>query len=168
MHAKPLILALCSSLLLSTGVGARQANDQLTVVASPEKEITYKKWSARAENRLTNSVRRNAGFMDDQRSVGFARVLFRLDGDGRPQAVALAQPSQSRTVDRISLRAVRTMGSLTPLPQGIPANSKFEAWIIVANDMWQRDEMMNQLRAGHRARTLAQADGERSVLIASR
>ncbi|UZW57284.1 energy transducer TonB [Sphingobium sp. JS3065] len=168
MHAKPFILALCSSLLLSTGVGARQPGDQLTVVASPEKEITYRNWSNRTENRLANSVRRNAGHFDNHSSVGFARVQFRLDGNGRPQAVALAQPSESRTIDRISLRAVKTMGSLTPLPQGISADSKFEAWIIVANDVWQRDDMMNQLRAAHRTRTLAEADGERPVLIASR
>lgn len=166
MQAK--LLALCSSLLLSTGVSARQPSDQLTVVASPEKEVTYQKWSNRTETRLTSSVRRSAGFFDDHSSVGYARVQFRLDGDGRPQAIALAQPSASRTIDRISVRAVKTMGSLTPLPEGVSADSKFEAWIIVANDAWQRDDMMNQLRAAHRTRTMAQAASEQPVLIASR
>ncbi|PJG49821.1 hypothetical protein CAF53_11710 [Sphingobium sp. LB126] len=168
MHAKPLILALCSSLLLSTGVSARQPGDQLTVVASPEQQVTYQKWSDRTENRLTSSIRRSAGFFNDRHSVGYARVQFRLDAEGRPQAIAVAGPSESRTIDRISVRAVRTMGSLTPLPQGISADSKFEAWIIVADDVWQRDDMMSQLRADQRARTLVQADKEQPVLIAAR
>ncbi|WP_150291659.1 energy transducer TonB [Sphingobium estronivorans] len=168
MQAKPLIMALCSSLLLSTGVSARQSGDQLTVVASPEKEVTYQKWSNRTETRLTSSIRRAVGSDPDRSTTGFTRVQFRLDDEGRPQAIALAQPSTSRSIDRISMKAVRTMGRLTPLPRGIANDSKFEAWIIVANDSWQRDDMMNQLRAGHRAQTLAQANGDRPVLIASR
>ncbi|WP_176590101.1 energy transducer TonB [Sphingobium sp. EM0848] len=168
MQAKPLIVALCSSLLFSTGVSARQTGDQLTVVASPEQEVTYKKWSNRTETRLTSSIRRAANSDPDRSAIGYSRVLFRLDGAGRPQAIALAQPSTSRSIDRISVKAVRTMGRLTPLPQGIANDSKFEAWIVVANDAWQRDDMMNQLRADHHARVLAQATGEQPVLIAAR
>ena len=51
-------LVLCSSLLLSTGVSARQPGDQLTVIASPEKEMSYEKWQDRTANRLTGSIRR--------------------------------------------------------------------------------------------------------------
>lgn len=168
MHAKPLILALCSSLLLATGVSARQQGDQLTVVASPENEVTYDKWQDQTANRLTGSLRRSANLASDHSAIGYARIQFRLDADGRPDAVALAEPSSSRAIDRISMRAVKSMGRLTPLPQQISASSKFEAWIIVANDAWQKDDMLNQLRAGHKARTLAQAIGDRPVLIASR
>ncbi|AMK24457.1 hypothetical protein [Sphingobium sp. TKS] len=168
MHAKPLILALCSSLLLSTGVSARQPGDQLTVVASPEKEMTYEKWQNRTANRLTSSIRRTANLASDHSATGYARVQFRLDDEGRPQAIALAQPSSSRSIDRISMRAVKTMGRLTPLPPQIGAASRFEAWIIVANDAWERDDMLNRLRTDHRAQTLAQAGAEQPVLIASR
>lgn len=168
MHAKPLILALCSSLLLSTGVSARQPGDQLTVIASPEKEMTFEKWQDRTANRLTSSIRRTAGLDFDHSATGYARVQFRLDEEGRPQAIALAQPSSSRAIDRISVRAVRTMGRLTPLPSQIGADSKFEAWIIVANDAWERDDMLSRLRTDHRAQTLARAGGEQPVLIASR
>lgn len=166
MHAKS--LALCLSLLLVTGVSAKQPGDQLTVVAPANQELDYQKWSDRTANRLTGSIRRTANLYADRQATGYARVQFRLDGRGRPDAVALAQPSSSRAVDRISLRAVRAMGRLTPLPQEIAPNSRFEAWIIVANDAWQKDDMLSELRAGHRARTMAQAEGERPVLIASR
>jgi len=161
-------LVLCSSLLLSTGVSARQPGDQLTVIASPEKEMSYEKWQDRTANRLTGSIRRAADQSFDRSATGYARVEFHLDELGRPQAVSLAQPSSSRAVDRLSLRAVRAMGRLTPLPPQIAGNSRFEAWIIVANDMWQRDDMLNRLRTDHHARMMAQAGGDRPVLIASR
>ena len=166
MRAKP--VALCLSLLLATGVSAKQPGDQLTVVAPSSTELSYQKWSDRTANQLTSSIRRTAYRDADRNSTGYARIEFRLDGRGRPQAVALAQPSSSRAIDRISMRAVRTMGKLTPLPQQISANSRFEAWIIVANDAWQKDDMLNELKAGHHARIMAQAKEDRPVLIASR
>lgn len=166
MHAKPLVL--CLSLLLSTGVSAKQPGDQLTVVASPENVVSYERWSDKTANRLTRSIQRSANLATDHTATGYARVLFRLNADGRPDAIALAEPSSSRAIDRISLRAVKTMGALTPLPQQISPDSRFEAWIIVANDAWQKDDMLNQLRTGHKARTMAQAAGQRPVLIASR
>ena len=161
-------LVLCSSLLLSTGVSARQPGDQLTVIASPEKEMTYEKWQDRTATRLNGSIRRAVDPSFDRHATGYTRVEFRLDELGRPQAVSLAQPSSSRAIDRISLRAVRTMGRLTPLPPQIAGNSRFEAWIIVASDVWERDDMLNRLRTDHRGRMMAQAAGDRPVLIASR
>ncbi|WP_313806833.1 energy transducer TonB [Sphingobium sp.] len=130
--------------------------------------MTYERWQDRTANRLTSSIRRSASLDSDHGATGFARIEFRLNEEGRPQAIALAQPSSSRAIDRISMRAVKAMGRLTPLPPQIGAASKFEAWIIVANDAWQRDDMLNELRTDHRARTVAQAEGEQSVLIASR
>ncbi|WP_255325569.1 MULTISPECIES: energy transducer TonB [Sphingobium] len=130
--------------------------------------MTFEKWQDRTANRLTSSIRRTAGLDFDHSATGYARVQFRLDEGGRPQAIALAQPSSSRAIDRISVRAVRTMGRLTPLPSQIGADSKFEAWIIVANDAWERDDMLSRLRTDHRAQTLARAGGEQPVLIASR
>lgn len=161
-------LVLCSSLLLSTGVSARQPGDQLTVIASPEKEMTLEKWQSRTATRLTGSIRRAADQNFDRDATGYTRVEFRLDGEGRPQAVSLAQPSSSPAVDSISLRAVKRMGRLTPLPPQIAASSRFEAWIVVASDALERDAMLRRLRTDYRARTMAQADGDRPVLIASR
>lgn len=166
MHAKS--LALCLSLLLATGVSAKQPGDQLTVVAPSTNELSYQQWSDRTANRLTGSIRRTANLYTDRVATGYARVQFRLDDQGRPEAIALAQPSSSRAIDRLSMRAVKTMGRLTPLPQEISPSSKFEAWIIVANDAWQKDDMLNELKAGHHARIMAQAEGERAVLIAAR
>ncbi|WP_242129913.1 energy transducer TonB [Sphingobium sp. Sx8-8] len=166
MHAKPLVL--CLSLLVSTGVHAKQPGDQLTVVASPESQVSYERWSDKAANRLTRSIQRSANLASDHAATGYARVLFRLNDQGKPDAVALAEPSSSRAIDRISLRAVKAMGALTPLPQQISPHSRFEAWVVVANDAWDRDDMMSRLRTVHHAQAMAQAAGDRPVLIASR
>lgn len=166
MYAK--LLVLCSSLLIPAGVYARQPAGQLTVVAPAKSEVTYKKWSDRTTNRLSRSIHRVAGLYQDSLSTGYARVQFRLDDRGKPQTIALAEPSSSPLVNRLSMRAVRTMGTLLPLPQEVAAGSKFEAWIVVANDATEKESMMDQLRAGHRARTMAQVDSEPPVLIAAR
>jgi len=91
-----------------------------------------------------------------------------LNNQGKPQNVALAGSSTSGSVDRISLRAIRSMGSLYPLPQDIRSGSRFEAWVIVANDAAERESMLTSLRAEHRAETMAQATGDRAILIAQR
>lgn len=167
MYAKPMIVALCSALLIPAGVSARQQNGQLTVVAA-KNQVSYEKWSDRTAYRLSNSIRRTTQLYQDRSSTGYARVQFNIDDQGRPQAIALAQPSPSRLVNRLSIRAVKTMGTLLPLPQEVAAGSKFEAWILVANDAEEKDVMLNQLRADHRARSMAQAGGEQPVLIALR
>ncbi|EQB01656.1 hypothetical protein L286_14985 [Sphingobium sp. HDIP04] len=149
-------------------MSARQPGEQLTVIASADKEMTIEKWQGRTASRLAGSIRRAADQNFDRDATGYTRVEFRLGEDGRPQAVALARPSSSRAVDRISLRAVSTMGRLTPLPPQIAATSRFEAWIIVASDARERDDMLGRLRTDHRARMMAQAGGDRPVLIASR
>jgi TonB family protein len=168
MKAKPLIVALCSSLLFAAGVSARQPGDQLTVVASPKDQATYEKWSSRQAHRLTGSVERAAALSSDRSATGYARVLFRLDEQGKPQDIALAEPSSSRSIDRISVRAVRRMGTLMPLPSSVRSDSRFEAWVVVANDRWEQQDMLTALQAGHRERTLAQAPADRPVLIAAR
>lgn len=166
MYAK--LLVLCISVLIPAGLSARQPAGQLTVVAPPKGEVSYEKWSDRTTARLSRSVHRAALLYRDSNSTGYARVQFRLDERGRPQTIALAEPSSSPLVNRLSVRAVKAMGTLLPLPQQVQAGSKFEAWIVVANDVTERETLMDQLRAGHRARTLAQAEGDRPVLIAAR
>ncbi|WP_022684370.1 hypothetical protein [Sphingobium bisphenolivorans] len=166
MFAKPLTLALFAGLLLPAGAIAKQQNHQLTVVA-PQDEASFTKWSDRTAKRLSNSIRRSATFSRSA-EVGYSRVQFRLDDTGRPQMITLVEPSSSRGIDRLSTHAVRRMGSLLPLPSNVPAGSKFEAWIIVANDTDQHDDMLKQLKSGERARQMAQVGTDRPILIAAR
>lgn len=168
MYAKPVIVALCACLIVPAAAVARQGGDQLTVVAPEKSAITYQKWTDRTANRLSRSIRQASSLYRDTSSTGYARVQFRLSEQGRPESIDLAGPSSSMNVNRISVRAIRNMGSLYPLPQEVRAGSKFEAWIVVANDVTERDSMLDNLRAQHRAQTMAQAPGERPVLIALR
>ena len=166
MYAKPVIVALCASLVIPMTVNARQVTDQLTVVAPEKAAISYQKWTDRTAGRLSRSIRQATNLYRDTSSIGYARVQFRLGQQGRPEMIDLAGPSSSGNINRISMRAIRNMGSLHPLPQGVRPGSKFEAWIIVANDAAQRDSMLGSLRIQHRAQTMALAPEERPVLIA--
>jgi CRISPR/Cas system CSM-associated protein Csm3 (group 7 of RAMP superfamily) len=168
MFAKPLTLALCAGLLLPAGAIAKQQNHQLTVIAAPNEQAAYERWSDRTAKRLSSSIRRSNVLIGDSGAVGYSRVQFSLDDRGRPQTIALAEPSSSPRINRLSTRAVRSMGSLLPLPSTVPAGSRFEAWIIVANDAGERDDMLQRLQSDHRARVMAQAPGEQPVLIAAR
>lgn len=168
MYAKPVMVALCACLALPVAVSARQGPRQLTVVAPTQDTISYEKWTDRTASRLSRSIRSAASLYRDSASTGYARVQFRLGEQGEPENVALAGSSASSSINRISMRAIRSMGSLYPLPQDVRSGSKFEAWIIVANDDAERETMLTSLRAEHRVQTMAQAEADRPVLIAQR
>lgn len=167
MHAKTILLGLCTCLLIPSWAGAKQPGDQLTVVAPTEDSAAYEKWSDRTADRLNRSIRQVSWRYRDAGDSGYARVQFRLGADGRPQAISLAEPSSSSHINRISMRAVQGMGSLYPLPQRIATGSRFEAWVIVADDWNDQQDMLTTLRHQH-ATTMAQAKGDRPVLIAAR
>jgi len=168
MHAKPVIVALCVCLVVPVAASARQGNGQLTVVAPEKSAVTYEKWTDRTAYRLSRSIRSATSLYRDTTSIGYARVQFSLGEQGRPENIALTGPSSSSRVNRISMRAIKTMGSLHPLPQEVRSGSRFEAWIVVANDASEREDMLTALRAQHRAQTMAQAGSEQPVLIAMR
>jgi TonB family protein len=163
MYAKPVMAALCVCLPMPIAADAKQGG-QLTVVAPDKSAISYEKWTDRTASRLSRSIRQATSLYRDAASTGYSRVQFRLGEQGRPENISLAGSSTSRNVDRISMRAIRSMGSLYPLPQEVRPGSKFEAWVIVANDARERDTMLNSLRAEH----LADASGERPILLAAR
>lgn len=168
MHAKTILLGLCTCLLIPFGAaGARQPGDQLTVVAPTDDEATYQQWADRTAARLNRSIRHVSWRYRDAGDTGYARVQFRLDPDGRPEAISLAEPSSSSRINRISMRAVKGIGSLYPLPQRIASNSRFEAWIIVADDWHDQQSMLNRLRTENTT-VMAQTGGPRPVLIAAR
>lgn len=168
MYAKPVIVALCACLIAPAAASARQGGGQLTVVAPDKDGISYQHWTDRTASRLSRSIRNASAIYSDDASTGYARVQFRLNEKGRPADVNLAGPSTSSAINRVSLRAIRSMGSFYPLPQEVRASSRFEAWIVVANDVGERDDMLKSLRAEHRARTMAMAAKDQPVLIASR
>ena len=163
MYAKPVMAALCVCLAMPIAADAKQGG-QLTVVAPDKSAISYEKWTDRTASRLSRSIRQATSLYRDAASTGYSRVQFRLGEQGRPENISLAGSSTSRNVDRISMRAIRSMGSLYPLPQEVRPGSKFEAWVIVANDARERDTMLNSLRTEH----LADASGERPILLAAR
>lgn len=164
MYAKPVMAALCVCLAVPMVADARQGSGQLTVVAPDKSAISYEKWTDRTASRLSRSIRQATSLYRDGASVGYSRVQFRLGEQGRPENISLAGSSASRSVDRISMRAIRSMGSLYPLPQEVRPGSKFEAWVIVANDATDRDNMLSSLRAQH----FAQAAADRPILLAAR
>ncbi|CAD7337893.1 TonB family protein [Sphingomonadales bacterium 56] len=163
MYAKPVMAALCVCLAMPIAADAKQGG-QLTVVAPDKSAISYEKWTDRTASRLSRSIRQATSLYRDAASTGYSRVQFRLGEQGRPENISLTGSSTSRNVDRISMRAIRSMGSLYPLPQEVRPGSKFEAWVIVANDARERDTMLNSLRTEH----LADASGERPILLAAR
>lgn len=168
MRAKPVMLALCVGLVLPAPTVARPGQQQLTVVAPEKAAISLDRWNDRTALRLSRGVRQASSLYRDTSSTGYARVQFRINQQGQPESIDLAGPSSSSEINRMSMRAVRTMGSLLPLPQEVRAGSRFEAWIIVANDAAERDSMLNSLRVQHVAQTRAQAPGERPILIAQK
>lgn len=168
MYAKPVMVALCAFLAMPAAADARRGPGQLTVVASDENVSTYEKWSDRAAQRLSRNIRNASSLYRDASSTGYSRVQFRLNDQGKPQNIELAGPSSSRSINRISMRAIKAMGSLLPLPRQMNSNSKFEAWIIVANNQTEKEEMLSALRTQYRAQTMAQAEKDRPVLIAQR
>lgn len=168
MHAKPVVVALCACLVAPVAAEARQGPGQLTVVAPEKDAASYEAWTGRTAARLSRSIRNASWLYRDASSTGYSRVQFRLDDQGRPQNVELAGPSTSRNINRISMRAVKAMGSLHPLPGNVGANRKFEAWIIVARDDTEKEGMMSALRSQYRAQTMAQAEKDRPILIAQR
>lgn len=168
MYAKSVMAALCACLVLPAPALARQPGEQLTVVGRDSSVMSRDKWNDRTASRLSRSIQHASAFYRESASTGFTRVQFRLNGEGRPDQIELASPSSSSVVNRIALRSVRKVGSLYPLPDGVRPGSRFEAWIVVANDWEGRDNMLNKLRAQHRAQTMAQAPSERPVLIAQR
>lgn len=168
MHAKPVFVALCVCLAVPIAAEARQGPGQLTVVAPDKDAVSYDKWTDRAAARLSRSIRNASSLYRDSDSTGYSRVQFRLNDQGKPQNIELAGPSSSRSINRISMRAIKAMGTLHPLPRDVGPNRKFEAWIIVANTASEKEEMLGALQKQYRAQVMVQAEAERPVLIAQR
>lgn len=169
MRYKPLILTACTCLLIPVPAHAEQQNrDKLIVSAPPQKAVTYQKWSKKISWRLNRGIENAEWLYGRTKGEGYARVQFWLDEEGRPKNVTLFEPSGNNQVNRVSMRVVKTLRSLYPLPPEVARDSRFHAWIVIAQSEKSEQAMLNTLHEKYGGNRMAGASEPGTVVLAAR
>lgn len=163
-HMRALILAplLAMPGMVLAGGAKPDPQDNITVQA---KGISVQTWSNRVAHSLDNGLEYPRPMGTADYHAGLSKVSFHCSDAGAPSDVSIVGSSGSRDLDRAAMRAVQTISTLHPLPDGISHAQTFQAWIVFAGDEQERDRMLKTVR--HDAMMANAAAAQRSSQIAS-
>lgn len=111
---------------------ARTPGQEITVIAPSQTQL--RSWTTRVGQAIDEQIRYPAQLGNAPEPEGIVDVTFMCSADGTPTRVALARSSGSNRLDRAGLRAVKGVGSLHPLPDGIGADQVYRAQLLFAVD----------------------------------
>ena len=105
----------------------------------------------------------------DQRwdTGGLIKVRFRASSDGTPTDVTTYMSSGNRVLDRKTIKAVKGLTSLSPLPTGANQGSVIQANIIVASTSSQMRDLEKKLVRTEAERLASNDPAERAVFAIS-
>lgn len=92
-------------------------------------------------------------------STGIVAVKFACSEDGSPMGVALQKSSGRQNLDAATVRAVKRVPTLHPLPQGIGAGQQFIVKVLFSDSAYTGSKLAAKMRAEaarHNARVLSQ------------
>lgn len=101
-----------------------------SAVAAPP---TLKAWSQKVFSELDDRLRVLDDWGRGPSQTGIAAVKFNCSETGAPAGVALHKSSGSRDLDLATLRAVRQIVSLHPLPKGLGHEQQYIVRVLFAN-----------------------------------
>ena len=162
-HLRALVLAplLAMPGMVMAGGARPSAQENITVQASNSVQA----WSNRVAERLDAGLTYPKPLGTADYHSGLSKVAFHCSDAGVPSDVTIAGSSGSRDLDQAAMRAVKTIPTLHPLPEGVSHAQSFQAWILFAGDEQERDRMLKRVQ--HDAKLANAAAAQRSSQTAS-
>lgn len=151
-------IAMSGGLLLASQSLAKEP-EGLTVRAGLP---TMTGWVDRVTGELSSNIRFPAAVATNEPKTGFVSVRFECGPDGKPTNLTIIHPADRR-LDAQAMRAVGTLRSLRPLPDGIDAGRMMQANVIFA-DSAEDLQRQSRLLQKAEAERLAASPAERTVL----
>ncbi|HEU4960170.1 MAG TPA: energy transducer TonB [Sphingomonas sp.] len=127
------------SLLAPAYAAQQQVKKPIVVTATP---LTIDQWAARTTKSLEGHLHYPTYLLGREANEGMARIRFRCSEDGTPSAVTLAGTSGHHELDSEALRAVSSIRTLHPLPDGITHDQQFQAVVLFAKDRQSYDRQV--------------------------
>jgi TonB family protein len=103
--------------------------DSAAIVAPP----TLTAWSKKVFSDLNQRLRVRDAMGPTQTQTGIAAVKFNCSETGAPAGVSLYKSSGNRELDQATVRAVRQIVSLHPLPRGLGHDQQYIVRVLFAN-----------------------------------
>jgi TonB family protein len=94
---------------------------------------SLKAWSKKVFSDLNQRLRVSDAMGPTQSQTGIAAVKFNCSETGAPAGVSLHKSSGNRELDRATVRAVRQIVSLHPLPRGLGHDQQYIVRVLFAN-----------------------------------
>jgi len=144
------------AMLLPGAVAARAA----AVVSAPP---TLAAWSTRVYRSLDDHLVYPKGVLG-RYSTGVVAVKFKCSEAGAPADIALYTSSGAHDLDEATLRAMRRIITLHPLPDGMPHNQQFIMRVLFADSPESAAQQIRQI--SREAATANAWFGKRATAIA--
>lgn len=103
-------------------------------------------WSARVMDDVTRGMRVRDDLGALGPSEGIVAVKFNCSESGAPAGVELMKSSGNREYDIATLRAVRRIASLHPLPTGLSHDQKYIIRVLFASSEYRAGQKIAQMR----------------------
>ena len=134
--------AFTAAVLAALGPGSLAMSRTIDISGSP----TLEAWSGRVFQHIDDHMTYPASPLN-RVNTGVVAVKFNCSETGAPIDVALYKSSGSRNLDEATLRALRRVATLHPLPVGMTHGQKFVVRVLFADSPAGAERQMDQLRA---------------------
>ncbi|MBB4861026.1 TonB family protein [Novosphingobium chloroacetimidivorans] len=136
-------IAAALAVAFATGGASAFAQSTVTGIQAPP---TLAAWSSRLMNDLNKGLRVRDELGAKGPSEGIVAVKFNCSESGAPSKVELLKSSGNREFDFATLRAVRRIASLHPLPTGLDHDQKYIVRMLFANSEEGAKQRIAQMR----------------------
>ncbi|WP_404481150.1 energy transducer TonB [Novosphingobium sp. BL-52-GroH] len=145
MQRRLLLAASVMGLLLPSPVVAGPApmDDNSILVVSPSLEA----WSERVFKDLNRQIRYPSSLAGMPVHTGIVAVKFNASETGSPAGIELQKSSGHRDLDYATMRAVKRIPTLHPLPRGLTNGQKYIVRVLFADSIEDLRTQTAQMRA---------------------
>ena len=132
------------------------SQENIVVMPSISEEAFVEKVSRDLDHQLRHAARNG-----DLNGEGITIVRFTRDASGEPTDLSVYRKSGKATLDRVALRAVGRLDSLSAVPGNVEGDQVYQANIIFASDWTGFRRLARQLEAEETARIAGSQDEAR-------
>ncbi|WP_162792222.1 energy transducer TonB [Novosphingobium sp. P6W] len=143
---RQIVLAVSALSMLSSGPASAaptRADDHAIVVVSPSLDA----WSSKVFKDLDQGLRYPSSLAGMPVHTGVVAVKFNCSETGAPAGIEIQKSSGHRDLDYATMRAVKRISTLHPLPTGLSNNQKYIVRVLFADSIEDLQRKSAQMRA---------------------
>ncbi|WP_159975937.1 MULTISPECIES: TonB family protein [unclassified Novosphingobium] len=143
---RQIILAVSALSMLSSGpafASTEPTHGNAIVVVSPSLEA----WSSKVFKSLNQKLRYPSSISGMPDHTGVVAVKFNCGETGAPEGIEIQKSSGHNDLDYATMRAVKRIATLYPLPTGLSNNQKFIVRVLFADSIDELQRKSAEMRA---------------------